>query len=135
MQSTIATMAGAKIKKAKPPAICFLVKGMVWTSKDETSVLYPLPIPIDTFKDALKALSSLPISDDLKELLQFLQIPYAHKEATLRLHSRLNGKDSSKAKFLPDSIALVLENAQFEMVPNWIAFLIIPMSTFVEHGD
>jgi hypothetical protein len=49
-------MAGAKIKKAKPPAICFLVKGMLWTPKDETSLFYPLPIPINTFKNTLKAL-------------------------------------------------------------------------------
>lgn len=51
---------------------------------------------IDTFKNIIKALLSLQISDDLKELLQFLQIPdNIHNEATLRLHSYMNTKDSS----------------------------------------
>lgn len=124
-------MAGAKIKKAKPPAICFLVKGMLWTPKNEMSTLCPLPTPIDVFKNTLKALPSLQILDDLKDLLQWLQTPDdAHNEGILRLHSHLNVRDSSEAKSFPGSVALVLEKAQLEMVPLWIPFLLLPISTF-----
>ena len=116
--------------------IGFLVKGMLWTPVDGSAVLYPFPIPIDTFKNTLKVLETRQISDNLKELLQFLQIPDdARSEVTLQLHSRLNAKDSCEATLLPGKVALVLENTQFEMVSSWIPFLLIPLSTFKEHGD
>ena len=131
----IATMTGAKIRKARPPVIGFLVKGMLWTPVDESAVLYPFLIPIDTFKNSLKVLASRQISDDLKELLQFVQIPDdASNEAILRLYSHSNAKNSCEATLLPGKVALVLENAQFEMAPLWIPFLLIPISTFKENG-
>ncbi|KAH8701181.1 hypothetical protein GQ44DRAFT_718014 [Phaeosphaeriaceae sp. PMI808] len=136
VQHTIATLAGAKIRKARPPAIGFLVKGMLWTPRNEAAILYPLPIPIDTFKNALKVLASRQISDDLKELLQFLQIPdTARNEATLQLYKFPDARNGCEVRLLPQEVALALEDAQFEMVPLWIPFLIIPMSTFKEHGD
>lgn len=130
----IDTLAGAKVREARPPAIGFLVKGMFWAPRNEAAILYPLPIPIDTFKNTLKVLASRQISDDLKELLQFLQIPDdARNEATLQLCNFPNAKNGCKVELLPEEVALVLEDAQFEIVPPWIPFLIIPMSTFKEH--
>ncbi len=109
---------------------------MFWTPRNEAAILYPLPIPIDTFKNTLKVLASRQISDDLKELLQFLQIPEdARNEATLQLYNFPNARNGCEAKLLPEEVALVLEDAQFEVVPLWIPFLIIPMSTFKEHAD
>ncbi|KAF2175343.1 hypothetical protein K469DRAFT_756310 [Zopfia rhizophila CBS 207.26] len=135
VQRKVATMAGAKIKKARPPAIGFLVEGMLWIPENEAVILYPLPI--DAFKKVLKeVLPCLQISDDLKELLSLLQIPDdALNEATLQLQSVVNRKNGCGTESLFGSIALVFESVHFRIVQTWIPFLMVPMSTFKELGD
>jgi len=120
--------------KARPPAIGFLVEGMLWTPSNEPVIIYPLPIPIDAFKTVVKeVLPCFQISDDLKELLSLLQIPDdALNEATLQLQSVMDRKDSCGTEPLSGSVVVAFENVHFQVVQRWIPFLLLPISTSKE---
>lgn len=122
----------AKITSTRTAAILFLAGDWLRILKDEAILVLPLPIPIDALKETL---SRMQAPEDLKKLLTHLQIPdNASNEATLRLLSSGDGKSES-IPFVSDSVTVVFEEVHLQVLPTWIPFLMIPMSTCREHQD
>jgi hypothetical protein len=117
----------AKIRRTRGAAIIFLAENWLRTLTDEAILVLPLPIPMDTLKGVL---SQMQASEDLKTLLTHLQIPdNASNEATLRLISSVDGKSES-IPFVSDSVTVVFEKVHLQVLPPWIPFLMITMSTY-----
>lgn len=123
----------AKITGTRAPGVLFLAKNRLLIPKDEAAIFLPLPIPIEALNVAQSCAQK---PNELEDLLAHLQIPdHSSVQATLRLQSAVDGRNECSTDFLSDSVTVVLENVYMEVLPRWIPFLMIPVSTSREHQD